>query len=71
MAEKDEPHLRDHSGYAVRHGPGTIRVAEKFPERFFDVGIAEEHAIGDGGRYGGTGTGAGSGHLLDVFAACL
>ncbi|MFR5251962.1 MAG: hypothetical protein ACLTF5_03905 [Butyricicoccus sp.] len=34
----------DHGSYAVRHG--LTRFAEKFPERFFDVGIAEEHAIG-------------------------
>ena len=27
-------------------GTGLTRFAEKFPERFFDVGIAEEHAIG-------------------------
>ena len=29
-----------------RPAPGLTRFAEKFPERFFDVGIAEEHAIG-------------------------
>lgn len=31
---------------AMPSGTGLTRFAEKFPERFFDVGIAEEHAIG-------------------------
>ena len=29
----------------MRSGTGLMRFAEKFPERFFDVGIAEEHAV--------------------------
>ncbi len=31
---------------AMPKGTGLYRFAEKFPERFFDVGIAESHAVG-------------------------
>ncbi len=30
---------------AMGEGTGLARFAEKFPERFFDVGIAEQHAV--------------------------
>jgi 1-deoxy-D-xylulose-5-phosphate synthase len=30
---------------AMKQGVGLAKFAEKFPERFFDVGIAEEHAV--------------------------
>ncbi|MCL1965447.1 MAG: 1-deoxy-D-xylulose-5-phosphate synthase [Firmicutes bacterium] len=30
---------------AMPHGTGLLRFASKFPDRFFDVGIAEEHAV--------------------------
>lgn len=30
---------------AMRDGTGLSKFAEKFPERFFDVGIAEQHAV--------------------------
>lgn len=30
---------------AMRHGTGLSRFAERFPERFFDVGIAEQAAV--------------------------
>lgn len=30
---------------AMKDGTGLTSFAEKFPERFFDVGIAEEHAV--------------------------
>lgn len=30
---------------AMRYGTGFIEFAERFPKRFFDVGIAEEHAV--------------------------
>lgn len=30
---------------AMRYGTGFVEFAERFPERFFDVGIAEEHAV--------------------------
>ena len=30
---------------AMREGTGLKRFAKEFPDRFFDVGIAEEHAV--------------------------
>jgi len=27
------------------HGTGLIKFSKRFPERFFDVGIAEQHAV--------------------------
>jgi 1-deoxy-D-xylulose-5-phosphate synthase len=30
---------------AMREGSGLVRFAEKFPDRYFDVGIAEQHAL--------------------------
>ena len=30
---------------AMREGSGMVEYAEKFPERYFDVGIAEQHAV--------------------------
>jgi 1-deoxy-D-xylulose-5-phosphate synthase len=30
---------------AMREGSGLVRFAQEFPERFFDTGIAEQHAV--------------------------
>jgi 1-deoxy-D-xylulose-5-phosphate synthase len=30
---------------AMREGSGLVRYSQEFPERYFDVGIAEEHAL--------------------------
>lgn len=30
---------------AMREGSGLVRYAKKYPDRYFDVGIAEEHAL--------------------------
>jgi 1-deoxy-D-xylulose-5-phosphate synthase len=30
---------------AMREGSGMVRYSEQFPERYFDVGIAEQHAV--------------------------
>jgi 1-deoxy-D-xylulose-5-phosphate synthase len=30
---------------AMREGSGLVKFAERFPERYFDVGIAEQHAL--------------------------
>jgi 1-deoxy-D-xylulose-5-phosphate synthase len=30
---------------AMREGSGMVRYAKEFPQRFFDVGIAEQHAV--------------------------
>jgi 1-deoxy-D-xylulose-5-phosphate synthase len=43
MAEKDEKLIGITP--AMREGSGLVRFSEKFPERYFDVGIAEKHAM--------------------------
>ncbi|MBI2311978.1 MAG: 1-deoxy-D-xylulose-5-phosphate synthase [Betaproteobacteria bacterium] len=43
MAEKD-PRLIGITP-AMREGSGLVKFSEKFPDRYFDVGIAEQHAI--------------------------
>jgi 1-deoxy-D-xylulose-5-phosphate synthase len=43
MAEKD-PKLVAITP-AMREGSGMVEYAEKFPNRYFDVGIAEQHAV--------------------------
>ena len=30
---------------AMREGSGMVAYSERFPERYFDVGIAEQHAV--------------------------
>jgi 1-deoxy-D-xylulose-5-phosphate synthase len=30
---------------AMREGSGLLRFSERYPERYFDVGIAEQHAV--------------------------
>jgi 1-deoxy-D-xylulose-5-phosphate synthase len=43
MAEKD-PRLIGVTP-AMREGSGLVAFAERFPDRYFDVGIAEQHAV--------------------------
>lgn len=43
LAEKDEKIVAITA--AMPSGTGLIRFAKKYPKRFFDVGIAEEHAV--------------------------
>ena len=43
MAEKDEKLLGITP--AMREGSGLVEFSERFPERYFDVGIAEQHAL--------------------------
>ena len=43
MAEKD-PRLIGITP-AMREGSGLVAFAERFPDRYFDVGIAEQHAV--------------------------
>lgn len=43
MAEKDERIVAITA--AMKEGTGLNPFAEKFPDRFFDVGIAEQHAV--------------------------
>lgn len=42
-AEKDERIVAITA--AMRTGTGLVEFSERFPDRFFDVGIAEEHAV--------------------------
>ena len=30
---------------AMREGSGLVRFSQEYPERYFDVGIAEQHAV--------------------------
>jgi 1-deoxy-D-xylulose-5-phosphate synthase len=30
---------------AMREGSGMVRFAERVPDRYYDVGIAEQHAV--------------------------
>lgn len=43
MAEKDERLLGVTP--AMREGSGLVEFEQRFPERYFDVGIAEQHAV--------------------------
>jgi 1-deoxy-D-xylulose-5-phosphate synthase len=43
LAENDEKIVAVTA--AMKEGTGLVEFAEKFPERFFDVGIAEQHAV--------------------------
>jgi 1-deoxy-D-xylulose-5-phosphate synthase len=43
MAEKDESLLAITP--AMREGSGMVEFHERFPERYFDVGIAEQHSV--------------------------
>ncbi|MEJ2534756.1 MAG: 1-deoxy-D-xylulose-5-phosphate synthase [Gammaproteobacteria bacterium] len=43
MAEQDERLLAITP--AMREGSGLVEFAERFPDRYFDVGIAEQHAV--------------------------
>jgi len=43
LAEKNEKIIAITA--AMKNGTGLDQFAEEFPERFFDVGIAEEHAV--------------------------
>ena len=50
LAEKDESIVAITA--AMKDGTGLKEFAEKFPKRFFDVGIAEQHAIRTNRRNG-------------------
>ncbi|MBN2105692.1 1-deoxy-D-xylulose-5-phosphate synthase [bacterium] len=43
LAEKDEKIIGITA--AMAHGTGLIHLQKRFPQRFFDVGIAEQHAV--------------------------
>lgn len=50
LAKKDEKIVAVTA--AMRDGTGLLKFAKEFPNRFFDVGIAEQHAIRINCRYG-------------------
>jgi 1-deoxy-D-xylulose-5-phosphate synthase len=56
---------------AMREGSGMVRFSEEFPERYFDVAIAEQHAVTFAAGARVRGHEAGRRDLLDVPAARL
>ena len=56
---------------AMIEGTGLAGFAEEFPDRIFDVGIAEQHAVTVWRRDGARGGTAGGGHLLDLSSKGL
>ncbi len=56
---------RHHRGDAATR-PGSAPFAERFPDRVFDVGIAEQHAVTVGGRAGAGRAAPGGRDLRDV-----
>ena len=54
---------------AMPSGTGLDRFAKRFPERCFDVGIAEQHAVTFAAGHGDGGDGAVLRHLQHVPAA--
>ena len=68
-AKRDPHDLRDHRGDAVGHR--ARQVPEAFPERTFDVGIAEQHAVTFAAGLAAQGHAAVLRDLLDLPAARL
>lgn len=56
---------------AMRDGTGLHDFSEQYPARFFDVGIAEGHAVAMAAGMGQAGAHAGRGDLFELFAARL
>ena len=56
---------------AMREGSGLVKFAERFPDRYFDVGIAEQHALTFAAGLACEGMQAGRRDLFDVPAARL
>ncbi len=56
---------------AMREGSGMVEFEKRFPDRYFDVGIAEQHAVTFAARPGLRGPEARGGDLLDLPAARL
>jgi hypothetical protein len=53
---------------AMREGSGLVRFSKEYPQRYFDVAIAEQHAVTLAPRRMHPGQ-AGGGDLLDLPAA--
>ena len=56
---------------AMREGSGMVEFEKRFPDRYFDVGIAEQHAVTFAGGPGLRRAQAGGGDLLHLPAARL
>ena len=56
---------------AMREGSGLVEFSKRFPERYFDVAIAEQHAVTFAAGLATRGPEAGGGDLLDLPAARL
>ncbi len=54
---------------AMREGSGMVEFQQRFPDRYYDVGIAEQHAVTFAAGYGLRGRQAGGGDLFHLFAA--
>jgi 1-deoxy-D-xylulose-5-phosphate synthase len=56
---------------AMREGSGMVEFEKRFPDRYYDVGIAEQHAVTFAAGMACEGREAGGGHLLHLPAARL
>ncbi len=56
---------------AMREGSGLVEFSKRFPDRYFDVAIAEQHAVTFAAGLATAGHEARRGHLLDLPAARL
>lgn len=56
---------------SMKDGTGLTKFAKEFPERFFDIGIAEQHAVRSGSRYGKRGDNSSSTNLFVLLSKSL
>ena len=56
---------------AMREGSGLVRFSQEYPDRYFDVGIAEQHAVTFRGGPGLRRHEARSSHLFNLSATGL
>ena len=56
---------------SMKDGTGLTKFAKEFPERFFDIGIAEQHAVRNGSRYGKRGDNSSSTNLFVLLSKSL
>ncbi len=54
-----------------REEPGLRSFPQRYPDRFFDVGIAEEHAVSFAAGLALGGRGSGCGNLFLLFCSAL
>lgn len=56
---------------SMKDGTGLTKFAKEFPERFFDIGIAEQHAVRSGSRYGKRGDNSSGSNLFVLLSKSL